>query len=55
VSPGCWIGPYARSVTSVEKELRNVRQLTWSMIPGGMSLVAASFLGSSWYLADRIR
>jgi len=32
-----------------------VRQLTWSMIPGGMSLVAASFLGSSWYLAERIR
>jgi pimeloyl-ACP methyl ester carboxylesterase len=55
VSPGHWIGPYARSVTSVEKELRNLRQLVWSMIPGGMSLVAASFLGSSWYLAERIR
>ena len=25
------------------------------MIPGGMSLVAASFLGSSWYLAEKIR
>ena len=25
------------------------------MIPGGMSLVAASFFGSSWYLAGRIR
>ena len=32
-----------------------MRQLAWSMIPGGMSLVAASFLGSSWYLAERIR
>jgi uncharacterized protein len=49
------IDPYARSVTSVEKELRNLRQLAWSMIPGGMSLVAASFFGSSWYLAERIR
>jgi pimeloyl-ACP methyl ester carboxylesterase len=39
----------------MEKELRNLRQLVWSMIPGGMSLVAASFLGSSWYLAERIR
>jgi uncharacterized protein len=25
------------------------------MIPGGMSLIAASFFGSSWYLAERIR
>ena len=25
------------------------------MIPGGMSLAAASFLGSSWYLAEKIR
>ena len=32
-----------------------MRQLAWSMIPGGMSLVAASFFGSSWYLAERIR
>jgi len=55
VSPGHSIGPYPRSVTSVEKELRNLRQLAWSMIPGGMSLVAASFFGSSWYLAERIR
>ena len=39
----------------VEKELRNLRQLAWSMIPGGMSLLAAFFLGSSWYLAERIR
>ena len=37
------------------EELRNVRQLTWSMIPGGMSLVAASYFGSSWYLAEKIR
>jgi alpha-beta hydrolase superfamily lysophospholipase len=35
--------------------VRNLRQLAWSMIPGGMSLVAASFFGSSWYLAERIR
>ena len=54
-SPGHLIDPYARSVTSVEEELRNLRQLAWSMIPGGMSLVAASFFGSSWYLAERIR
>ena len=32
-----------------------MRQLAWSLIPGGMSLVAASFFGSSWYLAQRIR
>ena len=32
-----------------------MRQLAWSLIPGGMSLVAASFFGSSWYLAGRIR
>jgi uncharacterized protein len=32
-----------------------VRQLAWSVIPGGMSLVAASFFGSSWYLAGKIR
>jgi uncharacterized protein len=32
-----------------------LRQLAWSLIPGGMSLVAASFFGSSWYLAGRIR
>jgi uncharacterized protein len=32
-----------------------LRQLAWSLIPAGMSLAAASFLGSSWYLADRIR
>ena len=32
-----------------------MRQLAWSVIPGGMSLVAASFLGSSWYLAGKIR
>ena len=32
-----------------------MRQLVWSVIPGGMSLVAASFVGSSWYLAERIR
>jgi uncharacterized protein len=25
------------------------------MIPGGVSLIAASFFGSSWYLADKIR
>ena len=29
--------------------------MAWSLIPGGMSLVAASFFGSSWYLAGRIR
>ena len=46
---------YPRSVASVEKERRNLRQLAWSLIPGGMSLVAASFFGSSWYLAQRIR
>jgi len=39
----------------VEKELRNLRQPVWSMIPGGVSLIAASFFGSSWYLADKIR
>jgi pimeloyl-ACP methyl ester carboxylesterase len=39
----------------VEKERRNLRQLAWSLIPGGISLVAASFFGSSWYLAERIR
>src|SRR5260370_8743551 len=44
-----------RPVTSVEKELRNVRQLVWSMSAGGMSLVAAFFFGSSWYLAEKIR
>jgi alpha-beta hydrolase superfamily lysophospholipase len=38
-----------------EKELRNLRQLAWSVIPGGISLVAASFFGSSWYLAEKIR
>ncbi len=32
-----------------------MRQLAWSLIPGGMSLVAASFFGSSWYLAEKIR
>ncbi len=32
-----------------------MRQLAWSLIPGGMSLVAASFLGSGWYLAGKIR
>jgi pimeloyl-ACP methyl ester carboxylesterase len=32
-----------------------LRQLVWSVIPGGMSLVAAFFFGGSWYLADRIR
>ena len=32
-----------------------MRQLVWSVIPGGMSLVAASFVGSSWYLAEKIR
>src|SRR6201987_1092159 len=35
--------------------MRNLRQLAWSMIPGGMGLVAASFFGSSWYLAEKIR
>ena len=25
------------------------------MIPGGVSLIAASFFASSWYLADKIR
>ena len=39
----------------MEKELRNLRKLAWSLIPGGMSLVAASFFGSSWYLAEKIR
>jgi pimeloyl-ACP methyl ester carboxylesterase len=38
-----------------EKELRNLRQVAWSVIPGGISLVAASFFGSSWYLAEKIR
>jgi uncharacterized protein len=37
------------------EELRNLRKLAWSMVPGGMSLVAASFFGSSWYLAGKIR
>src|SRR5689334_2232899 len=46
---------YPRPVASVEKELRNLRQLAWSLISGGMSLTAASFFGSSWYLAGRIR
>ncbi|MGD0239968.1 MAG: alpha/beta fold hydrolase [Streptosporangiaceae bacterium] len=32
-----------------------MRQLAWSLIPGGMSLVAGSFFGTSWYLAERIR
>jgi uncharacterized protein len=39
----------------VKGELRNVRQLAWSVIAGGMSLAAASFVGSSWYLAEKIR
>jgi uncharacterized protein len=39
----------------VEKELRNLRQLAWSLISAGMSLTAASFFGSSWYLAGKIR
>jgi alpha-beta hydrolase superfamily lysophospholipase len=39
----------------VQKELRNLRQLAWVTIPGGMSLVAACFFGSSWYLAEKIR
>jgi pimeloyl-ACP methyl ester carboxylesterase len=29
--------------------------VAWSVIPGGISLVAASFFGSSWYLAEKIR
>jgi uncharacterized protein len=32
-----------------------LRQLVWSTIAGGTSLVAASFVGSSWYLAEKIR
>jgi alpha-beta hydrolase superfamily lysophospholipase len=32
-----------------------LRQLAWVTIPGGMSLVAACFFGSSWYLAEKIR
>ncbi len=39
----------------VENELRNLRQLTWSTIAGGISLVPAFFFGSSWYLAEKIR
>jgi alpha-beta hydrolase superfamily lysophospholipase len=39
----------------VQKELRNLRQLAGVTIPGGMSLVAACFFGSSWYLAEKIR
>src|SRR5271156_4015377 len=38
-----------------ENELRNLRQLAWSTIAGGMSLVPAFFFGSSWYLAEKIR
>jgi pimeloyl-ACP methyl ester carboxylesterase len=35
--------------------LTTVRQLAWSVIAGGMGLAAASFVGSSWYLAEKIR
>src|SRR5579862_6221861 len=54
VSPG-----YASGLILVRsprwRRAGNVRQLAWSMIPGGMSLVAVSFFGSSWYLAGKIR
>ena len=32
-----------------------MRRLAWSVIAGGMSLAAASFVGGSWYLAEKIR
>ena len=32
-----------------------MRRLAWSVIPGGMGLAAASFVGGSWYLAGKIR
>jgi alpha-beta hydrolase superfamily lysophospholipase len=35
--------------------LTTVRQLGWSVIAGAMGLAAASFVGSSWYLAEKIR
>ena len=54
VSPG-----YASGLILVRsprwRRAGNLRQLVWSMIPGGMSLVAVSFFGSSWYLAGKIR
>lgn len=42
-------------VTSAAKELPDVRRLAWSASAAAISLVATSFLGSAWYLAEKIR
>jgi uncharacterized protein len=47
--------PSRHGVTSVAEELPSVRRLAWTAIAAVTSLVATSFLGSAWYLAERIR
>ena len=42
-------------VTSVAKGLPSVRRVAWSAIAAVIGLAAASFLGSAWYLAEKIR
>jgi uncharacterized protein len=44
-----------RVSTPVAKELPSGRRLAWSAISAVTSLVATSFLGSAWYLAEKIR
>jgi len=48
-------GVRLRRVISVAEGLPDVRRLAWPVIAAVTGVVAASFIGSTWYLAEKIR